>query len=366
MKIKILMKIIFVMIFAISAYYILKVESERYESSSIVLLKDLSKKQSVKLSELILGSNSGTTQDSKVLELYIRSFAMYNYLDKKFDLSGYYKSQDLDMLQRLYDTALLPKYRANKNNFLKQYNSDLKVIYDDASGTLELSFAHIDPKKAQKILKAIISHAEEVINHFAKENSQIALNFIEQQVAQKKTKFISSIRKLIAYQNTHHTIDPTLDVQRKIEILSNLELELVKAEVEYATKMKTWNPNGREMLTLKENIKNIKRSISRVKQELAGKNQQGELNTNVFDFELLKSEMEFSKEIYRQTLINQEEVKVEVAQQSKHLTVVQQPTLADDYTYPNKVWDLFTVMAVLYFIYFIINSVIMIILNHKD
>jgi len=366
MRFKILMKIIFIMIFAISVYYILKIESERYESNSIVLLTDLSKKQSVKLSELILGSNAETTQDSKVLELYIRSFAMYNYLDKKFNLSDYYKSKNLDMLQRLYETSLLPKYRANKNNFLKKYNGDLKVIYDNASGTLELSFAHINPHKAQNILKAIISHAEEVINHFSKENSQIALNFIEHQVAQKKIKFIYSIKKLIDYQNKHHTIDPALDVKRKIEILSNLELELVKAEVEYATKIKTWNPNGREMLTLKENIKNIKRSIFRVKQELAGKNKNGELNTNVFDFELLKSEMEFSKEIYRKTLINQEEIKVEVAQQSKHLTIVQQPTLADDYTYPNKVWDVFTIMVVLYFIYFIINSIIMIIENHKD
>jgi capsular polysaccharide transport system permease protein len=361
-----LLRVIFLLIFGVSVYYIVSVESERYESSSIVLLKDLSKKQSVKLSDILIGAGSSTTQDSKVLELYMRSQEMYDYLNKKFDLDNYYSSDKLDFLQRLYSDTVLPLYRANKNNLLQKYNSDLKVIYDDASGTLELSFAHIDPKIAQEIVVSIINHSEEVINHFAKENSQIALNFIKKQREEKRAKFIESIKKLIDYQNAHHTIDPTLDVQRKITILSDLELEIVKSEVEYATKLKTWNPNGRDMLMLKENIRNLKKSLQRVKQELAGKRKGSELNANVFDFEILKSDMEFSKEVYRQTLINQEEVKIEVAQQSKHLTIVQRATLADDYTYPNKIWDIFTILVVLYFIYFIINSIILIIRNHSD
>jgi len=362
-----LLRIIFLVIFGLSVYYIVELESERYESTSIALLKDLSKKQSVKLSEILMGAGSSTSQDSKVLELYIRSPEMYNFLNQKFNLGAYYISENLDFLQRLYPTAILPIYRANKKNFLEKYNSDLKVVYDDASGTLELSFAHTNPKIAQGIMQSIVSHAEEVINKFAKENAQIALEFIQKQREEKRKIFIEGIKKLIEYQNAHHTIDPTLDVQRKISILSDLELELVKLEVEYATKMKTWNPNGREMLTLKENIKNIKRSISRVKQELSGRSKGSEeLNTNVFDFELLKSDMEFSKEVYRQTLINQEEVKIEVAQKSKHLVVVQKPTLADDYTYPNKIWDIFTVLVILSFVYFVINAIILIIRNHKD
>jgi len=367
MKNKIIIKMMFLSIFLISVYYILDIESERYESSSIVLLRDLSKKQSVNLSDILMGSSSGVTQDSKVLELYMRSSEMYNFIDSKFKLNSYYISDELDILQRLYPTSFLPIFRANNNNILKKYNQDLQVIYDDASGTLELSFAHTDPRVAQRILQAIIQHSEEIINKYERENAQIALNFIKKQTESKRKKFIESIKKLIEYQNTHHTIDPTLDVKRKIEILSDLELELVKAEVDYATKKKTWNPNGREMLTLRENIKNIKQSIQRVKRELSGKSKGSEeLNANVFDFELLKSDMEFSKEVYRQTLINQEEVQIEVAQKSKHLVVVQKPTLADDYKYPNKIWDIFTVMIVLYFIYFIINTMITIIENHKD
>jgi capsular polysaccharide transport system permease protein len=365
---KLLLKLFFITLFILISVYIVTIETERYESNSIALLKDLSKKQKVNLGDLLLGQGSGTMQDSKVLELYIRSHEMFNYIDKKFHLREHYTSDELDFAQRLYPDAQIPLYRANEKNLLAKYNENLLVVYDDPSGTLKLTFIHTDPKIAHEILQSILSHAEEVINQFSKENAEVALKFIETQRKEKRKAFIESIRKLIAYQNKHHTIDPTLDVERKIAILTDLETELVKNEVEYTTKLKTWNPNGREMQMLKETIRNIKRSIERVKHELSGKSEADgkELNANVFDFELLKSDMEFSKEVYRQTLINQEEVKIEVAQKSKHLVIVAKPTFADDYTYPNKLWDIFTVMIVLFFIYSIIASIMTIIRNHQD
>jgi len=363
---KLILRTLFILIFMVISFYIVTVETERYESNSIALLKDLSKKQKVNLGDLLLGQSSSTMQDSKVLELYIRSHEMFNYIDRKFHLTEHYTGEELDPVQRLYRDAFIPFYRANEQNLLEKYNEDLLVVYDDPSGTLKLTFIHTDPKSAQKILQSILERAEEVINQFSKENAEVALKFIEKQRKEKRKEFIASIRKLIDYQNKHHTIDPTLDVERKIAILTDLETELVKTEVDYATKLKTWNPNGREMQMIKETIRNIKRSIDRVKKELSGKQGGKELNANVFDFELLKSDMEFSKEVYRQTLINQEEVKIEVAQKSKHLVIVAKPTLADDYSYPKKVWDIFTVLIILFFIYSILMSIITIIRNHQD
>jgi len=364
---KTIVRFLFITLFFAAVYYIVAVETERYESKSITLLKDLSKKQSMELNQLLIGQFSSTMQDSKVLELYIRSHEMYNYIDQDFNLTHYYASDILDFAQRLYSDSLLPQYRLNSKNLLNQYNKDLKVFYDDPSGTLELTFIHADPKKAQAILTKILEHAEDVINQFAKENAQIALKFLEKQRKEKREEFIENVRKLIAFQNKHHTIDPSVDVERKINIMVELETELIQREVEYSSKLKTWNPNGREMLLLKETIRNLKRSLAKVQKELSGQdNDKEELNTNVFEFQILKNDMEFSKEVYRQTLINQEEVKIEVAQQAKHLVIVAKPTLADDYSYPNKLWDIFTVLMVLFFIYSIITAIITIVQSHQD
>jgi len=361
---KTLLRLLFIAIFFTVGYYIVNVETERYESNSITLLKDLSKKQSMDLGS-ILGQSSNTMQDSKILELYMRSNEMYEYLDEKYQLSSYYISDQLDFVQRLYIDTSVPFYIASKENLLQAYNKDLFVVFDEPSGTLSISFSHIDKKVAKKILESIIIHSDEVINHFSKENAQVALHFIEKQKKENKALFISSIKKLIQYQNKHHTIDPNLEVARKSEILAILESDLIKTEVEYNSKAKTYNLNGSEMKMLKETVRNIKKSIKRVESQLAGSSD-GTINANVFDFQLLKSDMEFNKEIYRQTLINQEEIKIEVNQNAKHVIVVSKPTLADNYTYPNKPWDIFTLFIVLFFLYSIISTILSIIEDHRD
>ena len=364
---KIVLRLFFTTIFLAIASYIVYVETERYESVSITLLKDLSGKQEVSLGAMLMGKTSSTMQDSKVLELYIRSTEMFDFIDKKYELSAHYTSEILDAYQRLYKDAVLPAYRANSKNILQKYNENLFVVYDEPSGTLSLSFVHTDPKVAKEILQSIIGRADEIINQFAKENAQVALRFIQKQRKEKKSLFIVSIKKLIEYQNKNNTIDPNLDVERKNALLASLEVDLVKNEVEYSSKSKTYNLNGTEMKMLKEVIINIKRSIKRVEKQLAGSgSNSNKLNANVFDFELLKSDMEFSKEVYKQTLINQEELKIEVSQNAKHLIVVSKPILADSYTYPNKLWDIFTLFIVILFLYSIIMTIITIIRDHKD
>jgi len=361
---KILLRLFFITLFIAISGYILFIETERYESNSIILLKDLSKKQKIDFSSMFLGQTSSIVQDSKVLELYMRSNEMFEYIDAHYHLSSYYTGTKLDELQRLYTDTPLPMYFASKENILKKYNQDLKVVYDEPSGTLLLRFSHIDAKTAQHILEDITKHSNTIINHFTQENAEVALNFIEQQVKKNRINFIYSIKKLIVYQNEHNTIDPRLDIERKSTILANLESDLIKNEIEYNSKLKTWNPNGKEMRMLEEIINNIKLSIVRVKKYLASPN--SNVNTNVFDFELLKSDMEFNKEIYRQTLINQEELKMEVRQNSKHLIVVSKATLPDYYRYPNKLWDLFTVFILLFFLYSIVNTILMLIEDHRD
>ncbi len=364
---KILLRLFFTILFLTIADYIVDIETERYESISIVLLKDLSKKQEMELSSILIGQTSNTMQDSKVLELYMRSNEMFAFIDQKYNLSSYYACDKLDFAQRLYHDFPIPFYLASKENLLKKYNDNLFIVFDEPSGTLTLSFVHIDANVSKQILQSIIKHSDDVINQFSKENAQVALHFIKKQKEENKALFIESIKQLIKYQNKHHTIDPNLDVQRKSDILAILESDLIKNQVEYNSKAKTYNLNGTEMKMLKEIERHIKKSIQRIKKQMAGSSDEiNELNANIFDFQLLKNEMEFNKEIYRQTLINQEELKIEVSQNAKHLIIVSKPTLADSYTYPNKPWDIFTLLIVLLFLYSILVTIITIIKDHND
>jgi capsular polysaccharide transport system permease protein len=350
------------------SYYIVSIETQKYESVSVTALKDLSEKQEVNLGSILSGNGDAIATDSKVLELYIRSYEMYDYLEKKYHLNAYYVSDTMDFCQRLYKESYLPSYRENKETLLAAYNKDLFVTYETLSQTLTLKFAHADRNTSQNILKEIIAHSDATINAFSRENAKISLEFIKKQVKINRTLFIKSIKRLISYQNKHHTLDPNLDANRKNAILAELEADLTKKEVEYASKLKSkWNPNGSEMKMLKSTIVDTKKAIKKMVKELSGNSKNNsELNVNIFDFEVLKNEMEFAKEVYKQTLINQEKVKIEVNQNAKHLVVITKPTQAESYTYPDKVWDLFTTALTLFFLYSILMTIIIIVRDHKD
>ena len=119
------------------------------------------------------------------------------------------------------------------------------------------------------------------------------------------------------------------------------------------------------MQLIKDTLYQMKRSIARIKKQMAGYGQD-ELNKNVSEFELLKNEVDFNRERYKQTLIKLEETKVEVKQNAKNLIVVTQPTIAQTYSEPNKLKDILTLLIILSFLYGILTLILSILKEHKD
>lgn len=363
----VILKLSITILFLSLSVYILFVQTEKYESSTIISIKDLSQEQSISsFGSLLLGASSETSQDASLLQLYIESGEMYTLLDKEFNLTAYYTGEELDMFSRLSNKLLLPMFEVNQKNLIAMYNADLVVLYDEVSGTLEISFAHANPKLAKKILESIIAYGSKVLNGFDRENSQIVLAFLEKEENLKYQRFTESIKNLLTYQNQHKTIDPKIDVESKNTILANLEAEVVQKSVEYNNKQQYLNSNSPEMKILNSSIKHLKQSIVEIKKKIVGTQNNKELNSNVSDFELLQSKVEFNKQLYVHTLTKLEEVKMNISKNSKNLIVVSHPYIPDSYTYPTKLNNILTLLIVLLFVYGVGVMIIHIIKDHKD
>ena len=360
-------KFLFLFLFVYSIYYIFFIETEKYSSQSVIIIKDLSQEQSVSpLGSLLLPSGSESMTDAKLLGVYIKSPDMFAILNQEFNLSTYYKSDQIDFFHRLSDSIFLPSYLLNMQNVLLEYNRDLSIVYDEASATIKIGFAHADAKIAQQIVKRIIAQSSEILNLFENKNTEVILSFLKKQESQKHKLFIDSLEKLLAYQNKNRTIDPKVDIEVKNKILAGLESELIQKNVEYNSKAQYLNKKTAEMTLLHGNIKYIKRSIRKIKAAITGDKGKKELNANMSDFTLLKSKVEFNKELYIQTLVKLEETKVLVSQNTKNLIVVTQAQVADSYSYPNKIKDSFSILIVLSFLYGIMTLILTIIRDHKD
>ncbi|MCF6243632.1 MAG: hypothetical protein L3J43_01190 [Sulfurovum sp.] len=361
------LKIFFTLAFILAAYFVIVLETERYQSDTLITIRDLSKKQTPNNAFDMLSQSSPVMQDSKLVELYMRSDDMFTHLEKKFNLTSYYAGEKMDIIRRLSPLALMPFYSLNKENLLAQYNKDLTITYDVPSTALKVGFAHADNLLSRSIVKEIIKYSSETLNRLERENAEVALTFLKKQVQESKASFTQSIKKMIMYQNAHNTIDPNLDVQSRSTILANLESDLIKKTVEFQSGGKYMIKNSSAQKIAIATIENLKKEIKRVKKEIAGTGMdKKELNQVVFDFELLRNDIDFSKEVYKQSLEKLEELRSEVNQNIKNLLIINTPTLAENYTYPEKPKKILTIFIILAFLYGILISILTLLRDHRD
>jgi capsular polysaccharide transport system permease protein len=362
-----LKSLLIILLISISTY-ILFFKTEKYESSSTVIVKDLSENQSTSpLGAMLLTAGSGVSQDAMLLDVYIKSSDMFELLDTEFKLRDYYSGIKIDIYNRLHEDIFLISREMNDINLLARYNSDLKLLFDEPSSTLSIKFAHADAKVAQQVLVSIIKHATTMLNNMDKKSSTIVLRFLKELEKEKYELFLASLKKLLAYQNKHNSISPKIEIETKSNILATLEGDLVQKKVAYQGKLQYMNKNSPEMKILKGNISHIMNSIKKIKQQMTGESRnRRELNKDLAEFGLLESEMEFNKEIYKQTLMKLEESSVMVNQNTKNLIVVSVAKVANSYSYPNKFKDIMTTIILLSLLYGIGGLVSSIVRDHKD
>jgi len=333
----------------------------------IIIIKDLSQEQTVSpFGSLLLPSGSESQQDARLLEVYMKSNDMYELLDKEFNLTAYYSSQTIDTINRLNNEFILPIFEENRVNFIEKYNADLIIVFDELSATIQVAFSHANSKLAKEIVERIVQYSGSRLNYFDRENSKVVLNFLKKQEEKKYKLFLDSLKKLLIYQNKNNTISPQIEIESKSAILAGLEGTLVKEELSYASQLLYMNVNTPEMRLLNVTIVNIKKRISKIKSEMVGRKNGKRLNENMSDFTLLKSEVEFNKQVYMQTLAKLEETSVLVSQNSKNLIVVSEAQVSDAYDYPKKLNDTFSILIVLGFIYGILGFILTLIKDHKD
>jgi len=363
----ILFKLFFLSLAAAVIYYITVIKTEKYESKMILIIKDLSQEQSVSpFGSLLLPGGSESQKDARLLEVYMKSNDMYELLDKEFNLTSYYSSQTIDTLNRLNNEFILPSFEEKRVNFIRKYNEDLIITFDELSATIEIAFAHADKKLAKEIVERIVEYAGGRLNYFDRENSKVVLNFLKKLEEKKYKLFLDSLKQLLIYQNKNNTINPQIEIESKSAILAELEGKLVREKVSYDSQLLYMNESTPEMRLLKVTIINIQKRIKKIKSEMVGRKNGKKLNEDISDFTLLKSEVDFNKQVYMQTLAKLEETSVLVSQNSKNLIVVSEAQISDAYDYPKKLNDTFSILIVLGFIYGILGFILVLIKDHKD
>lgn len=353
-------RFLFAAFFLLTLFYIFVIKSELYESKTALIVKDMQTSavpDTLGLSLLGVGSSS-QLQDSKVVETYLKSLDVYKVLDMQFHLTQHYKSDAVDFISRLSEDA-------TEEEVLAFYNQHLIVTYDEISGILSVAFSHVDPSKAKEILEFLVKRVEDQINELNRIKAKKQLKFIDAEFNKAKERMNASSKKLENYQNKHLLLDPATEATTASGILSELESTLLQKQIEYGTMSGFMKENNYELKALKQQIDEIKRSISKERKELTGSSED-RLNKVLFEYGKLKLAFEFDTEVYKNALIQLETTKIDVLKEAKTLSILSKPNLPDGYTYPDKPKMFITLLIITLLLYGISSMLGTIIRDHKE
>lgn len=141
------------------AFYFTAVVSEQYESTTGIVIRENRNQPAYITNSARDKTRAGLSQDESayLLQTYIQSRDMRNYLDKILMLKQHFQSSHIDIISRLYSFD-------DDIEYLKYYQNKIAVTYDPMSTMLTISVNTFDPAYSKKVIETILEKSKTFIN----------------------------------------------------------------------------------------------------------------------------------------------------------------------------------------------------------
>ena len=350
--------VIYIMIVVI--FYYTFIAADRYVSNVSLSVKSTDGSSPISLSgiESLVGVASSSTEDIKLLREYIKSLDMLQKLDEKINLRSLYEKQKIDLFFRIYSST-------SKESYLKYYRDRIHILFDDATGLLNVAVESFSPEDARIISAAILEESERFINEISHNIAREQLRFAQGELESAKQKYKDAKNELLAFQNEYGVFDPQSLAKTKAGFITEIELQISKKETELNTMRSYLNDNAPEIVALKAELRAHKEQLEKEKSKVASNASQDKLNDVVAQFEALYLNLSFAEDVYKTAITAVETTRIEIGRKAKQVVVIQSPYVPDSAAYPNKMYNIITIFVILTLIFGVVRLVRAIIDEHR-
>lgn len=311
------------------------IASDRYVSEThlIVDRTDIQAGSSFDLASMITGGGySGV--DLRLLRDHLRSVDMLNKLEEKLQLRQHFSSDTHDIFSRLSKDA-------SQEDFHAYYLARTSIEIDDQVGVLRIKAQAYTPLLAQEIAQALIAEGEAFMNEMGHALARTQVHFLEQQVAQSSERQQQARNALLAFQNETGLISPQAQAQALAEITARLEGELTTLRAQRSAMLGYLSPQAADVVQLGLKISALEKQLQKERARLAApiKGKSEALNRQVEQYQQLEMETKFTQQVYETSMMALERGRIEALRMLKKISVLQQPTLAQDSTEPKRLYN---------------------------
>lgn len=328
----------------LAGYYYFFVAAERYEVSTVFLIRTAGADTPTVTTILGQSQAFGRAADESFSVVdYVNSYEGLIRLEELVDLRAAYSVPKDDPFYYLpADSSLLDLH--------DYFQRMVDAYYDQVTGLVTIDVRAFTPEDAVAIAAAILTESERLVNEFNTRAQADLLQLSRREVAEALTSLEEIEQQLTAFRQTHNVIDPIEVITRVNGIIAALEGEIAKAEAELLQLSKvTGNRGGVVRLELEARIEALRLQVERERQRLVG--EQESLGTLIPQFELLGLRKELAGQAYSAALASMQSSIAQAQRQQLYVVPVVAPAMLDEAQLPDRWESLFFVFLVVLLVF---------------
>jgi capsular polysaccharide transport system permease protein len=309
------------------------------------------------LGALSLGSTS-TKQDALVVQTFMQSRAMLNYLEKELGLRAHYSAGGVDVWGRLSADA-------SEEDFLDYFRKRLTIDVDDATNVIDVEYVAYDAEFAQRVARLIVKRSETFVNEIGQHLAREQMTFVNAEVEKAHQRVQDTSRALILLQRKYDLFSPEKESESTGLILSGLNQELSMQRVELKALQAYLNPKAPEVQVAKARIEALEAQIAGEQRKLVGGDGSG-LNDALLAYQDAQVNVTLAGEVYKAALASLETTRLDALRKVKYLVAISEPSAPDDAEHPRIWYWTATIFVFLNLLYFVAGLVIATIEDHRE
>jgi capsular polysaccharide transport system permease protein len=322
---------------AVAGLYYGLIASDQYATETRFSLRSGEPGISDMLGGLTGGGGSQQAQDSAIIIDYARSRSMIESLEQQMDLRQIFSRDGLDYFSR---------FRKDKpiESLVRYWRKRIDAHYDKMSGIIALEVRAFTPEDSLLLTEKIVDQCEKLVNDLSQRSRRDALQQATLEFQRAEAQLKTATADMRETQNSQGILDVVVEAQAVNKIISQLRMELARAEQQIAGQGDTVSADAPQVRVLNARVQTLQDQISKFSSQIADKKHGGEsLADSKRVLDLKQTDLGIAMQRYVMASVAFENARLDLETQRSYLAPFVKPMLATRATYPKRWWDWFLV-----------------------
>jgi capsular polysaccharide transport system permease protein len=295
------------------------------------------------------GTMLATTQDAVAVQSYLTSREAMFRLDADLGFRDHFATTGIDPLQRIEPDA-------SYEDVYALYKKRVKISFDPTEGIVRMEVIAADPATSQAFSQALLSYAEEQIDHLTQRLREDQMQGARQSFEDAEAMVAAAQTRVLDLQQARGVLSADLEVTSLMSQISTLEVSLNTERLRLQELLQNAQPNQSRVAVQEGTIRRLEQLISDLRGQLTQGGDDGASLARISgELVIAEADLQTRQLMLSQSLQQLELARIEANRQVRYLSTSVSPIAPDEASYPRAAENTFLAFLVFAGLYLMIS-----------